>query len=97
MGHNPRNLSYRCPWPMLPSMIGIVVFLKKSESNVDACEDIYRGHELFLNNIRIEKPRAYHRLMADLYNEVANAQGAHSAQVVANNAMSILDLSGMDE
>ncbi|KAG6825967.1 hypothetical protein H0H92_001683 [Tricholoma furcatifolium] len=72
-------------------------FLKKSEFNADAYEDIYRGHELFLNNIRSEKPRAYHRLMADLFSEVCNSQGAHSAQTVASNAMSLLDLAAMEE
>ncbi|KAG6808410.1 hypothetical protein H0H92_004235 [Tricholoma furcatifolium] len=72
-------------------------FLKKSEFNGDAYEDIYRGHELFLKNILAEKPLGYHRLMANLYSEVSNSQGSHSAQTVANNAMAILDLAGMEE
>ncbi|KAF8056056.1 hypothetical protein FPV67DRAFT_1678529 [Lyophyllum atratum] len=71
-------------------------FLKKSEFNADEYEDNYRGHELFLNNIRASNPAAYHRLMADIYNEVSNSQASQSASVVANNAMALLDLAAMD-
>lgn len=46
-------------------------FLKKSEFNADEFEDVYRGHEMFLSNIRNDRPAAYHRLMADLYKEVS--------------------------
>ncbi|KAG6907624.1 hypothetical protein DXG01_008160 [Tephrocybe rancida] len=73
-------------------------FLKKSKFNADAYEDIYHGHELFLNNIWNDRSCADHRLMADMYNEMSsNSQGGHPAQAVANNAMAILDLAAMEE
>ncbi|KAF5384126.1 hypothetical protein D9615_003229 [Tricholomella constricta] len=72
-------------------------YLKRSEFNSDAYEDVYRGHKLFLENILTNKRRAYHRLMADLYQEAAQSNAGHSATVIANNSMAILDLAGMDD
>ncbi|KAG5637418.1 hypothetical protein H0H81_004625, partial [Sphagnurus paluster] len=46
-------------------------FYRRTEFNADTYEDVYRGHELFLNTIRSKKPLAYHRLMADLFKEVS--------------------------
>ncbi|KAF8811591.1 hypothetical protein BYT27DRAFT_7062984, partial [Phlegmacium glaucopus] len=43
----------------------------KSDFRADAYESIYRGHELFLNTLREERPEFYHKLMSDLYNAVA--------------------------
>jgi hypothetical protein len=43
---------------------------KKIEFNADMYEDVYNGHRLFLEGIREEKPLAFHRMMADLYNVV---------------------------
>lgn len=40
---------------------------KKSDFNADLYEDVYKGHELFLSNIRKSNLAAYHRLMADFY------------------------------
>ncbi|KAG6856195.1 hypothetical protein H0H87_006735 [Tephrocybe sp. NHM501043] len=73
-----RKLRSFCPWsPWLQLAAAYAAiddwnsgFLRKSDFNEDAYEDIYRGHELFLNIILTKKPRAYHRLMADLYSEV---------------------------
>ncbi|KAF8065172.1 hypothetical protein FPV67DRAFT_1628477 [Lyophyllum atratum] len=102
----PQALELEIPLPMVCTIATATYasiedwssgFLKKSEFNADAYEDVYRGHELFLNNIRTNRPGAYHRLMADLYKEVANTQAGHSANVVANNAMAILDLDAMEE
>ncbi|GLB39851.1 hypothetical protein LshimejAT787_0703610 [Lyophyllum shimeji] len=69
--------------------------LRKTEFNADEYEDVYRGHELFLKQIWEAKPAAYHRLMADLYAQVS-ARESHSATTIANNAMALLDLDGMD-
>ncbi|KAG6810655.1 hypothetical protein H0H92_010892 [Tricholoma furcatifolium] len=69
----------------------------KTEFNSDQYEDVYRGHEIFLNNILEHKPRSYHRLMADLYNLVSSDNRGHSAATIANNSMEILDLEGMEE
>ncbi|GLB46018.1 hypothetical protein LshimejAT787_5800030 [Lyophyllum shimeji] len=102
----PQALELEVPLPMVCTIATAVYasindwssgFLKKSEFNADEYEDVYRGHEMFLNNIRTSKPGAYHRLMADLYKDVSDSQAAPSANIVANNAMSILDLDAMDE
>ncbi|KAG6835141.1 hypothetical protein H0H93_004527 [Arthromyces matolae] len=71
-------------------------FLKRGEFNAEGYEDIYKGHVLFLNNIRADRPGAYHRLMADLYAEVSSQNG-HSAHAVASSARATLDIDGMDE
>ncbi|KAG5641336.1 hypothetical protein DXG03_005480 [Asterophora parasitica] len=72
-------------------------YLKKSEFNADEFEDVYRGHELFLKTLCDGHPAKYHRLMADLYKQVSNSNLGHSATVVANNSLAILDIDGMDE
>ena len=43
---------------------------KKIEFNAETYEDVYNGHNLFLESIRDGKPPGYHRMMADLYNAV---------------------------
>ncbi|KAG5654009.1 hypothetical protein H0H81_008318 [Sphagnurus paluster] len=102
----PQSLEYELPVPMVCTIATAAHasitdwntgFLKKSEFNADEFEDVYRGHEMFLSNIRNDRPAAYHRLMADLYKEVSNAHGGHSAAEIANNAMAILDLDNMPE
>ncbi|KAG6839280.1 hypothetical protein C0991_004153, partial [Blastosporella zonata] len=45
-------------------------YFKKSKFNADAYKDVYRGHELVINDILAKRPHAYHCLMADLYSEV---------------------------
>lgn len=44
---------------------------KKSDLRADAYEDVYKGHELFLSNLRNQKPIFYHTLMSGLYTAVS--------------------------
>ncbi|GLB45664.1 hypothetical protein LshimejAT787_2500560 [Lyophyllum shimeji] len=70
-------------------------YLRKTDFIADEYEDVYRGHALFLQQIREAKPAAYHHMMADLYTQVS-AKESRSAVSIANNAMAILDLDAMD-
>ena len=45
--------------------------LRKTEFNADMYEDVYKGHEKALIEIRDKSGAAFHRLMADLYNAVS--------------------------
>ncbi|KAG6905734.1 hypothetical protein DXG01_001084 [Tephrocybe rancida] len=102
----PASLELELPLPMV-CMIATGIhasiddwstgYQKKTDFNSEVYEDVYHGHELFLNNIRAGKAGAYHRLMADLYHLVFGEKGSHSATTIANNAMAVLDLDGMDE
>ncbi|KAH9975423.1 hypothetical protein BGW80DRAFT_1250991 [Lactifluus volemus] len=71
-------------------------FLKKTEFNAEMFEDVYRGHELFISNIRQTNIRKYHRLLSNLYNEVCVAH-TQTASAIANNFMASVDLDGMEE
>ena len=45
-------------------------FLKKTEFNTDLFEDVYRGHELFMLNIRRANAKKCHHLLSSLYNDI---------------------------
>ncbi|KAG6846749.1 hypothetical protein H0H93_012103, partial [Arthromyces matolae] len=70
---------------------------KISEFSAEAYTDTYRGHELFLKNIRDADPKKFHRLMADIYVAAGMNSESQSAKVIAKNQMAILDLDGMEE
>ncbi|KAG6836265.1 hypothetical protein H0H93_009625 [Arthromyces matolae] len=70
---------------------------KISEFSAETYTDTYRGHELFLKNIRDADPKKFHRLMADIYIAAAMNSESQSAKVMAKNQMALLDLDGMEE
>jgi len=63
--------------------------------NADQYEDVYIGHVKTLINIREGNPDAFHRLMADLFQEVLQNTTARTINV-SEGAMVLLDLAGMD-
>ncbi|KAG6825398.1 hypothetical protein H0H92_003821 [Tricholoma furcatifolium] len=70
---------------------------KKQDFNSDMYEDVYRGHELFICNMRNDKRKAYDKMMQRLYNLASSDQGRLSASVVADKVMALADLDGMEE
>ncbi|KAG6843738.1 hypothetical protein H0H93_000258 [Arthromyces matolae] len=70
---------------------------KISEFNAETYADVYRGHALFLKNIRDSEPNKFHRLMADIYLAASANSESQSAAVIARNQMSVLNLDGMEE
>jgi uncharacterized protein DUF6532 len=45
-------------------------YLKKGDFRAEAYEDVYNGHSMFLRDLKVKKPKFFHKLMSDLYNEV---------------------------
>ncbi|KAI9451167.1 hypothetical protein BJY52DRAFT_1191169 [Lactarius psammicola] len=65
------------------------------EFNADTYEDSYNAHVATLDEIRERNPPAYHRLMSDLYKLTTN-QLRTRVRDSTSNAMTLLDLDGMD-
>jgi Domain of unknown function (DUF6532) len=42
-------------------------YQKKGDFRSEAYEDVYNGHDMFLQDLKKKKPLYFHRLMADLY------------------------------
>ena len=85
---------------------------KKTDFNADCYEDVYKSHIEFLENIKTASATKYHRLMADLYTNVSyvivytlfallttvfRAVTIRRTTVIADNAMTLLDLDNMEE
>ena len=86
--------------------------MQKTDFNADCYEDVYKSHIEFLENIKTASATKYHHLMADLYTNasyvivytlftlltiVFRAVTIRRTTVIADNAMTLLDLDNMEE